>query len=139
MSEPESIGEIIRREFREKKEFSSPLVAEDSSSYQLYYKGFAEVVEAYFAPSYKQAHEDLHLWFDVCGKHTEFVLSDISSIASFFDYSGSTIADDLKEREFYIEASKNKLEHGSLVSKVILEKPMFGKVDYCYLLDYDVS
>jgi len=131
------LKELLRKEFRSIKEYKSSIIEGNEEEYKKIYSEFAEVVDAYFAPSYKQAHEDLHLWFRSRNNDYEFLLTDIFKTNSFFEETKAILVEDIKEMELYIEVSKNKNTSNKIVSKVIIEHPLIGEPDTCYFLDYD--
>jgi hypothetical protein len=137
MSEPKRIDEIIHEMLREQIVYVSPLVKESPEEYLRLYSDFAEVSDAYFAPSSTQLHEDLHLWFKTRGAEYEFFLNNIVEMYSFFKNTMAIVAEDIKDMELYVEVSKYKSTSHKIISRVILEKPQFGKPDTRYLLDYE--
>jgi hypothetical protein len=123
---------------REKKEYVSSITKNSSEDeYKEIYSEFSDVELAYFAESYTQKHEDLHLFIKSRGSLYEFLLTDLGEISSFLNNTSSVIAKELEGQTLYVSVSKNVFTNEKLVSKIILEKPVFGSPDASYFLDYD--
>jgi len=120
MGEPKHISEIVNKILSRTYSFKSSVV-EDSSDYDSTSFQTAKVVDAYFAPSQVQRHEDLHLWFETSKGQKEFILSDVVKTGELFSLANIQTAKDFLGKDYSIFVSKNKFTKNYLVSSLIIK------------------
>ena len=119
MEEPKHLSEMMKNNLSYPKPFNSSVI-KNNFDYSLDSFQEAKVIDAYFAPSYVQKHEDLHLWFETTKGHYEFLLSDVVKTDKFFSSAEKVVATDFIGDKYVISLSENKLTKNKLVSSVII-------------------